>query len=62
MIEWAFQVMLVVKSSPAKAGDIRDTSLIPVSGNHVEKDMETHSSSLTWRIPWTERSLEGYCS
>jgi len=32
MIEWAFQVMLVVKSSPAKAGDIRDTSLIPVSG------------------------------
>ena len=32
MIEGAFQVMLVVKSLPAKAGDRRDTSLIPVSG------------------------------
>ena len=22
--------------------------------DHLEKEMGTHSSSLTWRIPWTE--------
>ena len=26
----------------------------------LEKGMATHSSTLAWRIPWTE-SLEGYC-
>ena len=26
----------------------------------LEKEMETHSSILTWKIPWTERSLVGY--
>ena len=30
--EWASQVVLVVKSLPANAGDIRDMGLIPVSG------------------------------
>ena len=25
----------------------------------LEEGMETHSSILTWRIPWTERSLVG---
>ena len=29
---WASQVVLVVKSLPANAGDLRDTSLIPGSG------------------------------
>ena len=29
---WASQVVLVVKSLPANAGDIRDMGLIPVSG------------------------------
>ena len=23
-------------------------------GDHLEKGMATHSSSLAWRIPWTE--------
>ena len=26
----------------------------------LEKKMATHSSILTWWIPWTERSLVGY--
>ena len=26
----------------------------------VEKKMATHSNILTWKIPWTERSLVGY--
>ena len=29
---WASQVALVVKNPPAKAGDVRDASLIPGSG------------------------------
>ena len=27
----------------------------------LEEEMETHSSILAWRIPWTE-SLVNYCS
>jgi len=26
----------------------------------LEKGMATNSSTLAWRIPWTERSLAGY--
>ena len=29
---WIFQVVLVVKNSPANAGDVRDVGLIPGSG------------------------------
>ena len=50
----ASQVMLVVKNLPANAGDIRVTGLIPGLGRSLEKGMATHSSILTWRIPWTE--------
>ena len=39
---------LVVKNPPPNAGDVRDVGLIPGEG------MATHSSILTWRIPWTE--------
>ena len=31
---WASQVVLVVKSLPANAGDLRDTSLIPGLGRY----------------------------
>ena len=27
----------------------------------LEKGMATHSSILAWRIPWTEKPLEGVC-
>ena len=27
---------------------------IPVSGRSLEKEMETHSSILTWETPWTQ--------
>ena len=48
--------MLVVKNLPASAnaGDVRDTGLIPGSGRSMEKEMAVHSSTLAWRIPWTE--------
>ena len=45
---------LVVKNPPANAGDARDTGLIPGSRRSLEEGMETHSSILAWRIPWTE--------
>ena len=45
---------LEVKNLSANAGDIRDVGLIPGSGRSLEKEMATHSSILTWRIPWTE--------
>ena len=66
----AFQVLLVVKNSPAKAGNLRDAGSIPGSGSPgrplciyiwslgqedpLEEEMATHSSILAWRIPWTE--------
>ena len=50
----ASQVALVVKNPPANAGDLRDTGSIPGSGRSPEGGHATHSSILTWRIPWTE--------
>ena len=40
----------VVKNSPAKVGDEKDTGSIPGSGRSLEKEMATHSSVLAWRI------------
>ena len=39
------------KASSCNAGD---PGLIPGSGRSLEEGMATHSSILTWRIPWTE--------
>ena len=44
----------VVKNLPAKAEGARDVGLIPGSGRSLEKEMATHSSTLAWKIPWTE--------
>ena len=44
----------MVKKPPANAGDKRDAGLIPGLGRSLEKEMATHSSVLTWRIPQTE--------
>ena len=45
----ASQVALVVKNLPANAGDLRDEGSILGEG-----EMALHSSTLAWRIPWTE--------
>ena len=39
------------KASAYNAGDL---GLIPGSGRSLEKEMATHSSTLAWKIPWTE--------
>ena len=57
---WAPQVVLVVKSPPVNSGDIRDAGLIPGSGRSPEKEMATHSSTLTGKSHG-QRSLAG-CS
>ena len=41
----------VVKNPPANAGD---TGSIPGSGRSLEKEIETDSSFLDWKIPWRE--------
>ena len=48
-------VVLVVKNLPANAGDGRDTDLILGFGRSPGGSMATHSSILTWRIPWIEK-------
>ena len=44
------------KDLPPNAGDIRDVSLMPSSRRSLEEGLTTHSSILTWRIPWTEET------
>ena len=51
----ASQVVLVVKNSPANASDVRKLGLDPwVRKIPWRWALETHSSILAWRIPWTE--------
>ena len=44
----------MVKNPPANARDVSDMGSIPHKEDLLEKDMATHSSILTWKIPWTE--------
>ena len=45
---------LMVKNSPANAGDVRDAVQSLAQEDPLEEGMATHSSILAWRIPWTE--------
>ena len=52
---WASQMVPVVKNLPVSAGDAKRHRFNPWVGNiPLEKEMATHSSSLAWKIPWTE--------
>ena len=42
---------LVAQTSACDAGDLGS---IPGSGRSPEEEMATHSSTLAWKIPWTE--------
>ena len=50
----ASQVALLAKNPPASAGDMRDVGSIPGSGRSPGEGTAPHSSTLAWRIPWTE--------
>ena len=51
MLRWGFPGDSAVKNLPANPGD---SGLIPESGRPLKKEMETHCSILSWKIPWTE--------
>ena len=38
------------------SANARDVGLIPGSGRSPGEAMATHSSSLAWKVPWTETS------
>ena len=40
----------MLKNPPANIRDVRDTD----GEDPLEEGMTTHSSTLAWRIPWTE--------
>ena len=44
----------MVKKLLPNTGDVRDKCSIPESGRFPGKEMATHSSVLSWKIPWTE--------
>ena len=48
------QVALVVKNLPANTRNATDTDSVPGWANPPEKEMGTHSSILSWKIPWME--------
>ena len=48
----------MVKNPPANAGDVEMQAQSPGPEGPLEKEMTTHSSILTWRIPWTEEAGE----
>ena len=48
-------MVLVVKNPPASAEDAGDAGSIPgEEEDPLEEEMATHSSTLAWRLPWTE--------
>ena len=53
-------VVLVVKNPPANAGDSRDSSGSLGQEYPLEEGVVAHSSTLAWRIPWTEEP-GAYC-
>ena len=47
----------MVKNPPANVGDIREKQVQSLGEEHpLEEGTATHSSILTWRIPWTGES------
>ena len=54
----ASQMALVVKNPSANGGDIETWVLSLGQEDTLEEGMETLSSILAWRIPWTEEPGE----
>ena len=44
----------MLKNLAANVGDVRDAGLIPGSRRSTGGVHATHSSTLAWRIPWTD--------
>ena len=48
----------MVNEPPPKAGEAKDTDLIPGREDPPEEEMAIHFSILPWRLPWTEEPGE----
>ena len=56
IIHWLEEAQAGIKIAGRNINNLRyadDTTLMAES-DALEKEMETHSSILAWRIPWTE--------
>ena len=53
---WKFYILGFPGGSDGKASahNAGDLGSIPGSGRSLEKEMATNSSTLAWKIPWTE--------
>ena len=47
-------MVLVINNLPASVGDIKEAGSIPGSERSPGGGNGYHSSTLAWRIPWTE--------
>ena len=54
--DWGFPGDSVGKESAYKESDSRLTGLIPSQGDPMEEGTATHSSTLAWRILWTQET------
>ena len=54
LIVWGFPGGSDGEESGCNAGHLGS---IPGSGRSLEKEMETHSSTLAWRIPWIYKTF-----
>ena len=54
LLELSFGAILGGLNCKVSAYNAGDLDLILGSRRPLEKEMATHSSSLAWRIPWTE--------
>ena len=45
---------LVIRNPPTNAGDVKTEVQSLGWEDPLEKGMATHSSTLAWKIPWTE--------
>ena len=54
ILQWASQVVLLVKNPPANAKDTEMQVRSLGWEDHLEEGVATHSSIFAWRIPWTE--------
>ena len=53
--DWGIPNGSVVKNPPANVGDLQETHVQSLGHEDpLKKEMATHSSTLAWRIPWTE--------
>ena len=49
-----FPVAVVVKNLTLNTGVVRDAGSFPGLEDPLKEGMATHSTILSWRIPWTE--------